>query len=109
MPPGSLPDPHSRSKLPVMVTTLTLRENALLPRVSNDLAGPPAPKPAAMLQRATGEGRIAIDRTEGQNRLTTLRQAGAAKILCPRNHVDRVFEAVLLNTAGGLAGGDCLT
>ncbi|MDB5722344.1 MAG: ureD [Alphaproteobacteria bacterium] len=42
------------------------------------------------------------------NRLTTLRQSGSAKVLCPRNHADAAFEAVLLNTAGGLAGGDCL-
>jgi urease accessory protein len=61
-----------------------------------------------MLQRANGDGRIAVGRDGGEDRLMTLRQAGAAKILCPRNHLGDAFEAVLLNTAGGLAGGDCL-
>ncbi len=61
----------------------------------------------ALLQRTTGDGRIAIDRpARGGHRVVRFRQAGAAKILCPRNHVDGAFEAVLLNTAGGLAGGD---
>jgi urease accessory protein len=62
----------------------------------------------AMLQRAKGDGRIAIERSGSANRLAALRQAGAAKIMCPRNHSDQAFEAVLLNTAGGLAGGDFL-
>lgn len=62
-----------------------------------------------MLQRATGEGVIAVERqAEGCARVTRLRQSGAAKLLCPRNHLDTAFEAVLLNTAGGLAGGDRL-
>jgi urease accessory protein len=62
----------------------------------------------AMLQRANGEGHVAVERSEFGHRLATLRQAGAAKVLFPRNHVDDAFEAVLLNTAGGLAGGDWL-
>ena len=60
-----------------------------------------------MLQRTTGDGRIAVDRpARGGHGVAEFRQAGAAKILCPRNHLDDAFEAVLLNTAGGLAGGD---
>jgi urease accessory protein len=66
-----------------------------------------APEPA-MLQRAKGEGILAVERPAGVHRVAALRQSGAAKILCPRNHVDAAFEAVLLNTAGGLAGGDHL-
>jgi urease accessory protein len=63
----------------------------------------------AMLQRARGEAGIAVDRpARGGHRLAWLRQSGAAKIMCPRNHMDEAFEAVLLNTAGGLAGGDRL-
>lgn len=61
-----------------------------------------------MLQRAKGEGRLSVERIDGAHRLAALRQSGAAKVLCPRNHVDDAFEAVLLNTAGGLAGGDHL-
>jgi len=68
-----------------------------------------APAGPAVLQRTTGDGRIAVDRVAGGgHRVARLRQAGAAKILCPRNHQDRAFEAVLLNTAGGLAGGDAM-
>jgi urease accessory protein len=63
----------------------------------------------AMLQRAKGEARIAVDRPpQGGHRIVGLRQSGAAKIMCPRNHMDEACEAVLLNTAGGLAGGDRL-
>lgn len=70
------------------------------------LAGRSGP---AMLQRARGDGGIAVYHdANGDHRLSRLRQSGAAKILCPRNHIDDAFEAVLLNTAGGLAGGDCL-
>jgi urease accessory protein len=65
------------------------------------------PARRVLLQRTRGEGRIAVDRPErGGHRITGLRQSGAAKILCPRNHTDTAFEAVLLNTAGGLTGGD---
>ncbi|MES2441408.1 MAG: urease accessory protein UreD [Pseudomonadota bacterium] len=78
----------------------------------SDARMPPVPCAApgpAMLQRAKGEGIIAVDRTaQGEHRIAGLRQSGAAKILCPRNHLDAAFEAVLLNTAGGLAGGDHL-
>ncbi len=63
---------------------------------------------AGLLQRTTGEGRITVDRTKRGHGVTLLRQAGAAKIMTPRNHLDAAFEAVLLNTAGGLAGGDHL-
>lgn len=62
-----------------------------------------------MLQRAKGEGRIEVDRAaDGGHCVKQLRQSGAAKILAPRNHLDGAFEAVLLNTAGGLTGGDRL-
>jgi urease accessory protein len=73
-----------------------------VPSVSHALSG------SAMLQRTSGDGRIAIRYDATGNRVAQLRQAGAAKILCPRNHSDAALEAVLLNTAGGLAGGDQL-
>jgi urease accessory protein len=73
------------------------------------VADPQAQPGLAMLQRAKGEGIIAVERpARGGHGVARLRQSGAAKILCPRNHVDDAFEAVLLNTAGGLAGGDRL-
>jgi urease accessory protein len=65
--------------------------------------------PSPVLQRTSGYGAILVDRdANGGQRLVRLRQAGGAKILCPRNHQDAAFEAVLLNTAGGLAGDDHL-
>lgn len=60
-----------------------------------------------LLQRTRGDGCITVDRpVSGGHRIARLRQSGAAKILCPRNHLDAAFEVVLLNTAGGLTGGD---
>jgi urease accessory protein len=53
------------------------------------------------MQRARGTGRVEA-RVEG---LVSLHQAGSAKIRFSRND-DGVREAVLINTAGGLAGGD---
>lgn len=53
------------------------------------------------LQRARGAGRIET-RAEG---LASLHQAGSAKIRFSRSD-DGVREAVLINTAGGLTGGD---
>src|SRR4051812_24831128 len=76
------------------------------PYAADDVQAPSRP---AMLQRARGEGKLAVDRpAPGAHRIIGLRQSGAAKIMCPRNHADGAFEAVLLNTAGGLAGGDRL-
>ena len=53
------------------------------------------------LQRATGHIRLSVRR----NRLERLYQSGSAKLLMPRTHRD-VAEAVLINTAGGMTGGD---
>ncbi|MBN9308655.1 urease accessory protein UreD [Devosia sp.] len=59
----------------------------------------------ARLQRARGCGNIAAAVREGKTRLTTLFQDGCAKIRLPHTH-DRSLQAVLINTAGGLTGGD---
>lgn len=75
----------------------------------SDADVPPARPAVAVLQRATGAASIIVDRAgRGGHRVAALRQSGAARIMCPRNHADAAFEAVLLNTAGGLAGGDRL-
>jgi urease accessory protein len=57
------------------------------------------------LQRARGEGRIATQLLDGRTRLKTFYQEGAAKIRLPHTHDDSL-QAVLINTAGGLCGGD---
>ncbi|TDH39443.1 urease accessory protein UreD [Pseudohoeflea suaedae] len=60
------------------------------------------------MQRARGEGRILVKRAGGRTRIDRLFQDGAAKIRVPRP-VTPGLEAVLINTAGGLTGGDRMT
>jgi len=66
----------------------------------------PVPPP---LQRAFGAGRIRARKVDGVTRLERLYQDGCAKIRLPRDHAARSLEAVLINTAGGLTGGDRVT
>ena len=60
---------------------------------------------APLLQRARGEGRVTTQLRDGYTRIAELYQEGAAKIRLPHTH-DRSLQAVLMNTAGGLTGGD---
>lgn len=64
-----------------------------------------APDRPAPMQRARGEGHIATRLDEGGTRLRTFYQEGCAKIRLPNTH-DQSLQAVLINTAGGLTGGD---
>jgi urease accessory protein len=57
------------------------------------------------LQRAQGQGRISTTLRDGKTRLATLYQDGCAKIRLPHTH-DDTMQAVIINTAGGLTGGD---
>lgn len=61
--------------------------------------------PEQVLQRARGVGGIGTQQRDGGTRLSTLYQDGCAKIRLPNTH-SRALEAVLINTAGGLTGGD---
>jgi urease accessory protein len=61
-----------------------------------------------VLERARGEVRLAIRDRGGVSRLRTLYQSGSAKVRLPRVAAGAPPEAVLLNTAGGLTGGDRL-
>ncbi|QRI65964.1 urease accessory protein UreD [Shinella sp. PSBB067] len=56
-------------------------------------------------QRARGEGRLATKASAAGTRLDVFYQEGCAKIRLPRTF-DGTMEAVLINTAGGLTGGD---
>ncbi|MCV2868700.1 urease accessory protein UreD [Defluviimonas sp. WL0002] len=59
--------------------------------------------------RAVGEVRLSIERHEdGLVRLGTLRQSGSLKVLLPHPRASGI-DAVLLNTAGGITGGDRFT
>jgi len=60
------------------------------------------------LQRVAGGARLAVRHVEGRSRLAELYQEGAAKIRMPRSNADPL-EAVLINTAGGMTGGDRLS
>ena len=57
------------------------------------------------MQRARGDGRVVTKQGGGITRLDRLYQDGCAKIRLPHTH-SSALEAVLINTAGGLTGGD---
>lgn len=70
----------------------------------------PAPKTrpvAPGLQRVRGTARIRFAEVTGQTRLQDLYQSGSAKVRLPKVY-DEPTTAVLINTAGGLTGGDRL-
>ncbi|MBY5416678.1 urease accessory protein UreD [Rhizobium johnstonii] len=56
-------------------------------------------------QRAEGHGHLAAKLFDGRTRIRELYQEGAAKIRLP-DTFDASMEAVIINTAGGLTGGD---
>ncbi len=62
--------------------------------------------PPARLPRTEGSVRLGFVRAEGQTALASLRQSGAARVRFPKPPSGQDPEAVLLNTAGGLTGGD---
>ncbi|HEV7317046.1 MAG TPA: urease accessory protein UreD [Ensifer sp.] len=58
-------------------------------------------------QRAWGKGRLVAKAARGQSRIAELYQEGCAKIRLPKTF-DTSMEAVLINSSGGLTGGDRL-
>lgn len=58
-------------------------------------------------QRVAGAGALSVALSQGRTRLVRLREEGAAKIRLPKGRREGL-EAVLINTAGGLTGGDRL-
>lgn len=53
-----------------------------------------------------GGGAVAVHGDEtGRTRLKTLRQSGATKLVFPRQ-MSQSMDAILINTAGGITGGD---
>nr|WP_321455499.1 urease accessory protein UreD [uncultured Cohaesibacter sp.] len=71
----------------------------------------PAPNPASVgAQRTSGAGRVSFKvNAEGQTRLDRLYQQGCAKIRLPKVYGGKAAEAVLINSAGGLTGGDAVS
>ncbi|MBP0616567.1 urease accessory protein UreD [Jiella mangrovi] len=63
--------------------------------------------PAPNLQRARGKLELRVKRLDGRTRLDDLHQAGCLKLRFPKV-AGATSEAVLINTSGGLTGGDRL-
>jgi urease accessory protein len=60
------------------------------------------------LQRAEGSGRIVLSGSDKGTRVMDVFQRAPIRIMFPRTADDALDEAVLVNTAGGIAGGDRL-
>ncbi|WP_157179274.1 urease accessory protein UreD [Phyllobacterium sp. YR531] len=58
-------------------------------------------------QRASGTGRLSVRKVEGKTRIAKLFQEGCAKLRFPVVAEDGL-EAVMINSAGGLTGGDAM-
>jgi urease accessory protein len=83
-------------------------DEAVLPITAPlDPALQPTASPAA-LERSTGRVEIAFKRRGAVTTLAHLHQAGCGKARLPRPAITAQAEAVLINLAGGLTGGDRL-
>src|SRR3989475_13087309 len=60
------------------------------------------------LQRADGAGRVVLSGSESGLRIEDVVKRSPIRIMFPRTGHGAVEEAVLINTAGGIAGGDRL-
>lgn len=64
------------------------------------------PLPPPRLERARGRAEVGFKSRDGLTVLDRLFQEGQAKIRLPKSHGGDPATAVLINTAGGIAGGD---
>ena len=87
------------------MSTCSPRKRRSLTIVAENFVKTVSHAPQHGLQRARGTGQIGTQQRLEATRLATLYQEGCAKIRLPNTHSD-VLEAVLINTAGGLTGGD---
>lgn len=67
----------------------------------DDITGTPS---ASLQPRARGAARVSAQFKDGQSRIKDLRQSGAMKLLFPQGRP--WLEAVMINSAGGITGGD---
>jgi urease accessory protein len=58
------------------------------------------------LQRANGSGRVVLSGSGGGNQIVDLFQRSPIRFMFPTTDSGAIKEAVLINTAGGVAGGD---
>jgi urease accessory protein len=82
-------------------------------RQSNgDVSAPPgsteAPLRDSDLQRASGAGRIVLRGSDSRTDVVDVYQKFPVRIMCPTIGEGAVREAVIVNAAGGIAGGDRL-
>lgn len=80
-------------------------EERSMPPSSPGLAADASP---IRLERARGRASVAFKVRDGATVLDRLHQEGQAKIRLPKSHGGEPTTAVLINTAGGIAGGDRL-
>jgi urease accessory protein len=67
-----------------------------------------SPSEPGLLQRAVGELRVVVKRFGAETVLDDLRQVGCLKARFPQRIVSGWMDVVMLNTGGGVAGGDRL-
>ena len=79
---------------------MTLHDAHLATRTAEPLAGTPA------MQRARGAVRLRFIADERGTSAFEAYQSGSAKVRFPRVEAGEVFEATLINTSGGITGGD---
>lgn len=87
------------------MTTPILISKLSLSRTSDVTADPLSD---VHLQRADGCGRIVLSGSENGTRIEEIFERSPTRILFPRTGSRLVEEAVLINTGGGVAGGDRL-
>ncbi len=59
-------------------------------------------------QRSNGVSKVVVKKQDGATRLEDLFQEGCAKLRLPKIYDQNHLEAVMINTAGGMTGGDCI-
>lgn len=79
---------------------MTLHDAHLATRTAEPLPGAPA------MQRARGAVRLRLIADERGTSAFEAYQSGSAKVRFPRVEAGQPFEATLINTAGGITGGD---
>ena len=82
-----------------------LTDQLSLPRTSDVSEDRPSDRD---LQRADGCGRIVLIGSENGTRIEDVFERSPIRIMFPRTEHRRVEEAVIINTGGGVAGGDRL-
>ncbi|MFC7292916.1 urease accessory protein UreD [Hirschia litorea] len=61
------------------------------------------------MQRSHSSGRLVVAALKGRSHLKRLFETDALKLRFPKNNITYALEGILVNTAGGLAGGDSLS